>query len=62
MEAFFVQSEIQCTHRCLRKKCKLLNYNTKTKDIENCEIFTDIGDCSILTDQEGWKAIIFQVT
>ena len=61
MKAFFVKSEIQCTHRCLRNKCKLLNYKKKAKDIENCEIFSDIDDCSVIPDQEGWKAMIFQV-
>ena len=61
MRAYFVKSDIQCTHRCLRKKCKLLNYKKKAKDIENCEIFSDIGDCSVIPDQEGWKAMIFEV-
>ena len=61
MEAFVVQSEIQCTHRCLRKKCRLLNYKKNAKDIENCEVFTGIADYSLISDQEGWKAMIFEV-
>ena len=62
MEAFIVHSEIQCTHRCLRKKCRLLNYKKNAKDIENCEVFTGIADYIVVPDQEDWKAMIFEVS
>ena len=60
-EVFIVKSEMQCTQRCLRKKCKLLNYNMEVKDENNCEVFTSTNDCSTVIGVEGWKAVTFQV-
>ena len=54
-----IESEIQCTHRCLRKRCKVLNYNAKEENRENCEIIT--GECSSKSNEENWKAVTLQV-
>ena len=58
-ETFTVTSEIQCTNKCLRKKCRLLNYNTKEKAMHNCEVIN--GQCSTIVSHENWKAVTFQV-
>ena len=60
-EVFTVKSEIQCTHRCLRKKCKMLNYYMKEGTEENCEVFTGTDECSTAIDQLDWKAVSFLV-
>lgn len=60
-EVFTVNSEIQCSHRCLRTSCNRLNYNMKKEGKENCEVFTTVGECSDLSGQDGWKAIKFEV-
>ena len=62
MESFFVKSEIQCTHRCLRRKCKLLNYKNEGTDSENCEVFMESGGCSIEMNQKNWKAVTLEVS
>lgn len=63
-ETLTVMTEIQCVHRCLRKVCRHVNYNTEPGMKDNCEIYPtakhDI-EFSTLVDQENWKAIIFQV-
>lgn len=60
-ETSTVTSEIQCTQRCLRKECKLLNYNTKQGKKDNCEIYAHTNECSTLINQDNWKAVSFQV-
>ena len=60
-EVFTVNSQIQCSHRCLRRSCSRLNYNMKNGEKDNCEVFTEIGECSDLSGQDGWKAIKFEV-
>ena len=55
---FTVQSEIQCTHRCLKNdECEVLNFNTKKEVIENCEVFNGASDCSIKKQKYGWKGL-----
>ena len=60
-ETVSVTSEIQCTHRCLQRKCKLLNYHTKQGSHDNCEIYTDDSQCVTVVNQDKWKAMNFQV-
>ena len=54
-------SEIQCTHMCLRKKCKVFNYKNENGYQENCEVYSESEDCQTLIEQDGWKAIAVQV-
>lgn len=61
-ETSTVTSQIQCIHRCLRKKCELLNYNVNQGMKDNCEVFTLTIDCAIMTNQENWMAVGFQGT
>ena len=60
-ETFTVNSEIQCSHRCLRKSCTRIDYNAKQGEIGNCEVFIEVGGCSGLSDQSDWKALVFEV-
>ena len=60
-EVFTVKSELQCSHRCLYRSCSRLNYKIKREEKDNCEVFTKDGECTALSDQDGWKAIIFKV-
>ena len=59
-ELFSVKSEIQCAHRCSRKKCNQLNYNTVGSK-ENCEVIAGGRLCSMAIDQKYWKAMVFKV-
>ena len=60
-EAFTVNSEIQCSHHCLRKSCTRMNYNTKKGEIENCEVFTETCGCWNLSHRDDWKTFGFEV-
>ena len=60
-EIFTVKSGVQCNHRCLRRRCNLLNYNTKEGKRDNCEVFTDNGECYTVFDQEDWNAMAVEV-
>ena len=60
-EIFTVKSEIECSHRCLRRSCSRLNYNMKKGEKENCEVFPKVDDCSIIPGQDDWKAANFKV-
>ena len=55
-ETFTVTSEIQCTNKCLRKKCRLLNYNTKKKAMHNCEVFNG----QLLSARKTGKQLLFR--
>ena len=54
-EVFTVKREMQCVHYCLRKRCNLLNYNTKGATKDNCEVMKKVGKCTELSDQSDWK-------
>ena len=59
---YTVKSEIQCTHRCLQNDaCELINYNTEKDVKENCEIFTQVNECSTKVIKKRWIAMRFQV-
>ena len=58
---FVVKSQIQCIHRCLSKKCKLLNYKTVESGTENCEVFTEGSQRLSIIYEENWMAMQFQV-
>ena len=55
--SFIVKSQLQCIHLCLRKDCSFINYNMKENDEENCEIFTESAECSIVVGQDMWMAM-----
>ena len=59
---YTVKSEIQCTHRCLQNDaCELINYSTGTDVKGNCEIFTEVKECSTKVRRKKWIAMRFQV-
>ena len=61
-KVYTVKSQIQCTHRCLQNDaCELINYNTERDVKENCEIFTQVNECSTKVWKKGWIAMQFQV-
>ena len=60
-EVFTVKSEIQCTHKCLRKRCNLLNYNAKRGGKDNCEVLKKVRKCTESFHQHGWTSMTFVV-
>lgn len=60
-DVFTVSSEIECSHRYVRRNCNRLNYNMERGKKENCEVLTKVGECSVRSDQGDWKTAIIEV-
>ena len=59
---YTVKSQLQCTHRCLQNDmCELISYNTDQTSTRNCEILTQVNQCTDTLRRENWVAMIFQV-
>ena len=58
---FYVQSQIQCIHYCIRKNCRHVNYMMAADGKVNCEVLAETSECSSVMHEENWMAVSLEV-